>query len=320
VKQYRSPRLVTSMTYRFNDPRLEAIFARKQTNPATKPLEEAWERTTWRWIMSRHNFDLAVVAVLYIAAVLVAIVVIIGSGLMDNVDGFRTGLQIIFGTAVFGTFIELLRRTYDAAVKRLATIDLFTSEMLSIMRVFASSNIIGHFVRLYDELNVEGRTPPDAQTSPKEGSPSGFADVARKENYFSIFDKSSPDLASLDPAVVNDITAFYTFMKASRDATGAILLWKDVGYALSAKKEDVVNIVFLCFLMTMHGRIALERLTISEANRRIIDDIFAGVLLQCFFFLDHVVPKDDFRFPRIEQRRKECRELCSKHRYDFRLE
>jgi len=114
----------------FNDPKLQTIFLRVQT----KPIEEVWEPTTWRRIISGYNFDLGIAAVIYIFAIATAISVVLISGVMQRGSG--PGLQIILGTAVFGTFIELLRRTYDSAIKRLAAIDLFTSEILSIARIF----------------------------------------------------------------------------------------------------------------------------------------------------------------------------------------
>jgi hypothetical protein len=203
------------MAYSFKDPRLAPIFARRQKARLGGTVEDTWERTTWHRILSRHNFDLAFVAVVYLAAIGSAIAVVVRFGLLNSPNTTGQGLQILFGAAVFGTFIELLRRTYDTAVKRLSTIDLFTSEILSIMRVFAAGNIVGEFVRLYDKVDSgdpdTGRSAPSGSQPSEKSLQSGFADSARKENYFSIFDKNSSDLGSLDPAVVNDITAFYHF-------------------------------------------------------------------------------------------------------------
>ena len=81
----------------------------------------------------------------------------------------------------------------------------------------------------------------------------GFADSARKESYFSIFEKNSTELGSLGSATVNNVTAFYTFLKASRDATGALQLWEKPYYDVPQKKEDLVAIIHLCFLVTVHG-------------------------------------------------------------------
>lgn len=300
----------------FDDQRLKAIFHRRQTVDASRPIEDAWEPKTWRRILSGYNFDLGIAALVYALAIGIAIWVILTSGIGKKPGGLGAELQIIFGTAVFGTFIELLRRTYDAALKRLATIDLFTSEILSIMRVFASANIIGDFIRLYARTNAPVKSASDHVAAFGTGGV-GFADTARKEDYFTIFNNSASDLATLDSAVANDITAFYTFLKASRDATGAIQLWKSPEYEEADKRDDIVAIVYLCFLMSVHGQLGLEKLITSENNLRIANDIFAGVMLQCFHFLIYVLPKDDYRWRRIEQRRKRCEGFGLMFGYEF---
>jgi hypothetical protein len=309
---------------KFNDDILGAIFNRRQSRHVGAPLEDAWERTTWRRILAGYNVDLGIAAVIYLVAITIAISVIFGSHLTDTPQGFGTGLQIIFGTAVFGTFIELLRRTYDAAIKRLATIDLFTSEILSIMRVFASANIVGDFVRLYDRLEETGNVAVQMGNAPAEKTEGtgafGFADAARNEDYFTIFNANAADLASLDPAVVNDIAAFYTFLKASRDATGAMQLWKSPQYQMHDKRRDIIAIIFACFLMSLHGQQALEKLIASNNNREIANDIFAGVMLQCFAFLYYVIPATDFRWERIENRRQKCEGLRLLFSYEIPLE
>jgi hypothetical protein len=318
------------MSYQFNDPVLEAIFLRRQRVAPGRSLELEWEKTSWRRIFSRHNVDLAVGAVPYVIILAAAAVVIANYAISTpKVDGIP-GLPIIFGSAVFGAFFELLRRTYDAAVKRVATIDLFTSEMLSIMRVFAAANIIGHFARLYDkttkppELGMAAPPGPEPAatglpaTSLKDAAmPSGFADVARKESYFSIFERNAAELGTLDPAATNNITAFYTFLKSSRDATESIAKWQLPHYETFMKQEDVITVIYLCFLMTRHGMLALGTLTSSEKNLRIIDDIFAGVYLQCFHFLDHVVSPDDYRRWRVDERREVALRLARDYSYDL---
>ena len=300
----------------FNDVALQAIFERKQSTQVGAPLEEAWQRTRRHWIVSYHNADLAVVAAAYLLALVAAIVIVLSVEPKTSIA--TTGLQIILGTAVFGSFIELIRRTYDAAIRRMATVDLFASELLSIFRVFAAANIIGDFALLYDGLGLKPIRKGQLITAiAMNPVPKGFADVARSENYFNIFENNSAELGALDPAAVYDVTAFYTFLRASRDATGAIRLWKEEGYEIASKREDIVSIVYLCFLMTMHGQRALHRLVYSAENRAIVDDILSGVFLQCFSFLDHTLAADDFRRPRINQRRQVCTRLRKDYGYHW---
>ena len=308
------------MTYKFKNARLEEIYHRRQLAEPSQPplepqmpLEEAWKPTTWKWILSADNIDLLIIAGIYVVALALALAAI-DIGARSKALGATAAFQLIFSAAVFGTFVELLRRLQDTAAKRLAIIGLFTSEMLSVLRIFAAANIMGHFVRLYDRIgDVQLAAAPDDKNS---ALPSGFADTARSENYFSTFDNNSADLGLLKPSVVNDITAFYTFFRASRDATGALKLWKEDYYTPAMKRDDIVAIIYLCFLMSVHGRRALGHIVIPE-NRAIVDDIFAGVLLQCFAFLDFALAAEDFRKQRLNDRRASCADLQMQYRYEI---
>src|SRR5262249_963243 len=157
-------------------------------------------------------------------------------------------------------------------------------------------------VRLYDQfLRAEAGHETFAAMSnagtgegknPNPG-PTGFADTARRENYFSIFEKNASDIGFLDPGLVNDVTAFYTFLKGSRDATLVMNRWSESHYDYAKKKEDIIGIIYLVFLMMVHGKRSLDRLLKSSGNERFAEDIIAGIMLQCFFFLDRVMSDTD---------------------------
>jgi hypothetical protein len=119
---------------------------------------------------------------------------------------------------------------------------IFTSEILSIFRVFAAANIVGYFVYLYDR--IEHSTKVGGSESP---SPVGFADTARKENYFCIFERNSGELGTVDPSAVNDVTAFYAFLRAARDATRSIQLWKNPDYNSETMKADIIGVILFVF-------------------------------------------------------------------------
>jgi|HubBroStandDraft_4_1064222.scaffolds.fasta_scaffold171015_2 hypothetical protein len=300
------------MIHKFKSAELQTVFLRQQGVRTGEAIEKAWDATSkWRYALIKKNGDLILFSFFYLIIGAIIITVLIRGGLPIQGDAPR----VVFGAAVFGAFLELLRRIHDTAVKRLAIVDLFTSEIFNILRAFAAANIIGGFARLYDITDTEELAGPGNAT----GAPpaAGLAHSAGGENYFNIFQSSSPDLSLLDPSVVNDITAFYTFLKTARDATGAFRQWQDPRYSAAIKKEDIVTVVYLCFLMTVHGMLALEHIVVSRNNWDLIEDISAGVLLQGFAILDSVVPHEDFRRPRIEQRREHCAQLQQKYGYEF---
>ena len=65
---------------------------------------------------------------------------------------------------------------------------------------------------------------------------------------------------------------------------------------------------------------SLEQLLKSSGNEVIALDIVVGILLQCFYFLDHVMSQEDYRWPRLDQRRNDCRNIAERFGYKFGLE
>jgi len=203
-----------------------------------------------------------------------------------------TTLSIIFGTAVFGGYITLIAKLIETSQKRLGTIDLFVSEILSIGRVFLTTRIVPSFAGLYLDPKV---------------MPTGFADTSRSENYTLVFKKNSGDLGGLSSEAINNITAFYSFLKASRDATLSIRLWTNVDYTLEMKRDDILTIIYNCFLMAIHGRLALDELIgerratskteHTERNARLFyaREVFHTIELQCFLSLSSALKLDDPR-------------------------
>ena len=287
--------------------KLAAVITRKQNKPFGGPLEETWEPTSWRDMHARYNDDLSITALLYVGTFIAS--VFFGYEALSDKDKV---IPLLFSAALLGAFLELIRRTLDTAFKRLTMIDLFVAEIVSILRVFSAANIIGDFAAQY--LRVSDATASHSSTESDSGI--GFADSARKENYLTVFEKNSAELGALGSAVVNDVTAFWTFFKASRDATGAIANWAKANYSAQQKKEDLIAIIHLCFLMTLHGHEALKSLIPLNHKKNLehAEDILAGVQLQCFMFLDAVLP---IGRARLNQRRERCEILARRYQYAF---
>ena len=128
--------------YVFKDIVLGQIYKREQA-PTGQPLEKKWKRTTLGLIFFLHNKDLGALAATYLVVILVAFVLLLSAiPYVTSGDYVKTVLPLVLGTTIFGTFIELLRRIYDTAVKRLGIVDLFVSEMLSIARVLVAMNLL----------------------------------------------------------------------------------------------------------------------------------------------------------------------------------
>ncbi|WP_146166260.1 hypothetical protein [Trinickia symbiotica] len=248
-------------------------------------------------IASRHTKDILILFGSYLVLLLIVIASAIVAGVQNDF------LHSVVGATGLGVFVTLIRQSYELANKRLSAVDLFAGEVVSIGRVFAAGNIIGAFIGLY------------LQTGTGRWSPTGFGDVSRKENYFTVFEKTVDGLGPLGPEIVGNIASFYTFMKAARDATGVIGLWASEGYHVFQVRADIIDIVYLCFLQMIHGRRALSALIEANREKSVAENIFVGVELQCFGFLYNVLPPTDYRYAVISARRKGYFDLSREHGY-----
>lgn len=266
--------------------------------------ESAWgnsKRSIRSILHSRHTVGLEIFAGLVLLALLALAVMLIVS-FVNAPPETDTKVSEFLLPAVFIAAIQFIHATGS---KRRGAVDMITSEIITVARVLAAGNIIGAFIATYAKLEATG-----------DRRPSGFGDVARKENYFTAFDKNIETLGTLKRELVMNITAFYTFMKAARDATGAINLWKD-DYPVSRSKDDVVDIIYLCFLNLLHGHFAITALIEKDQQQRLhyAEDVFTGLEIQCFVFLMLVLADDDFRYKAVQGREERYRELACRFGY-----
>jgi hypothetical protein len=287
----------------FHDNRLQEIA---EINFVAHPYEKIRGNLTFLnnyRPFSSHNFDLLLLFIVYFivfsAAAVAALVAFHQKRVLAE--------QLIFGAAFFGGLTTIAAKLIENSQKRLATVDLFTSEILSIGRVFISSNIVGMFVHLFDELSkpnlVLEASSNGGLDAPLQIGPFGFADAARKESYFTIFEKNSTDLGPLSADIISDVTAFYTFLKASRDATGAMSLWKEPYYVNSMQRNDVISVLYNCFLMAIHGRLALNGLIEQDQRAKYASEVFNSIEVKCYCFLITVLQRFDQRYRILYERR-----------------
>lgn len=240
-------------------------------------------------VFSKHNRDLLITVVLF-SLLLISAALAAYRNLGDNP---ATATQLILGSAILGGFVTIANRALDAAQKRLAIADLFVGEISSIGRAFIAANIVGRFISLYAGISASPGTFKFA-----------LADASRKENYFSVFEKNCGDLGVLSSHIVEDVAAFYTFLKASRDATGALSKWNEDYYSDETKKRDLIGVIYCCWLMAIHGRKAITKIVENEHKADHMEARFLTIELQCFLFLDLVVPREDPRYSLLGTRRE----------------
>ena len=126
------------------------------------------------------------------------------------------------------------------------------------------------------------RTRAQARHAHVEDGPAGFADVPREENYFALFHGVIGNVANLHPRVVEAIVRYYTYLKMSRDAAGALKSWEKVTNP-TIRKLHVIYVVRLLSLSCLWGFVALWYLgqTATKADRELVASIENAVESVC---------------------------------------
>jgi hypothetical protein len=119
----------------------------------------------------------------------------------------------IFIGAIGALGCGVLAWTYQTGSARLGVVDLFACEIATLCRVAAVTDMVERYIDLF-------RTEPKmALTHRIDGDmPTNGARFTSQESYFPVFEAAVKDLQQLEADVVDNVTAFYTYMKVMRDS------------------------------------------------------------------------------------------------------
>jgi hypothetical protein len=140
-----------------------------------------------------------------------------------------------------------------------------------------------------------------------------------KEEYFPVFQSNSRDLQLLEASVVNDITQFYTYMKAQRDAQRRLAETKlpqtnnteikETGAQKSNVEADtdswrmvMLSVIYLTFLGYESARKAIGKLVEYQPARAERLIVILLTELKCFSFLRQHFEPGDLRRRRLDLR------------------
>lgn len=272
--------------------------------------------TVNRLFVSKPVKDLRLIIAFSLAGVAIAGAVGLGVSLAD---GFRhhklfsnLGSFGTFFAPVLGIFGAVLAWAYQAGSVRLGIVDLFACEIDTLCRVALVVDSVPRSIEAFEQT-LQGRN----------GASNAVATTRHftsEESYFPVFENNTGDLQSLEARVVINITAFYTYMKAVRDSTRALM---DMSAAsgqpdsrahktatLSPSQEAARNVIYMMFLGLESGRKAMKCLVQFEpelAERTIV--ILISELEAYGFLRDQFVDQKDIRYQRLQLRKADYEEL-----------
>jgi hypothetical protein len=283
--------------------------------------------TLFRFFRSKHVVDLKVIvtAALLIFVLLTGLLVVIGWADVSNsnkatsqqtVDFFKFFIGYLGPTLGVGGLI--VGWAYRSASARLGVVDLFACEISTLCRVGTIFDVGKIYIDQYNK-------PPKPHDG-KAQSPAPADQYVAEEHYFPVFDNNARDLQLLEALVVKNITEFYTYMKAIRDAQRKLaLIPPDTGGGATASgaKADatpwqagLADVIYLLFLGYESARKAGEDLIEFQPMAAETTITILLTELCCYAFLLGYFAPDDVRHARLKLRegyyRDEVPKLCDR--------
>jgi hypothetical protein len=285
-----------------------------------RQLSERKESSTFeRLKSSQHVADLrlifSVTLIIMIAASVLAVLFCFEHQVMTNWKAIKTGQdgwilpQLIFAAigdsgafigAVGAVGCGVLAWTYQTGSARLGVVDLFACEIATLCRVAAVVDMVPRYIALFragpgssEPLHtIDGDMPTDGR-------------FTSQESYFPVFESSVKDLQPLEAGVVDNVTAFYTYMKVMRDSLRKLAEIHPPADGSSGADEwrrAICNVIYMQFLGLESARKAIRDLVEFEPTEA--EDTFTILLseLVAYGFLREQFTGD------LKQRRLEARD------------
>jgi hypothetical protein len=217
-----------------------------------------------------------------------------------------------FVGAVWAVGCGVLAWTYQTGSARLGVVDLFACEIATLSRVAAVVDMVPHYVDL-----VHNGPHPAAHHGIDGKAPDDGTRFTSQESYFPVFDASVKDLQQLEADVVDNVTAFYTYMKVMRDSLRRLAEIQPPTQANPGHDDEwrraICNVVYMQFLALESGRKAINELVEFQPTRA--ENTFTILLSEivAYGFLREQF-KDDLRQRLLDARepyyRQRVPELC----------
>ena len=161
-------------------------------------------------------------------------------------SGPLMGALIAFGGGIIGW-------AYQAGSARLGTVDLFASEITTLCRVCTIVDLTRSYVKAYEaDLDPTDREAPNVSRRERVARfRSALSHFEASENYTPVFDQNAEDLQVLDARVVINVAAFYTYLKATKDALrylGKVAAPDAAGREHDAWHDALITVIYMQFL------------------------------------------------------------------------
>jgi hypothetical protein len=266
-----------------------------------------------RLAYSMHVEDLRWVASVTTFGAIILIITTIS--MYDKIPGNLGSLQI---GAILAGFCGIIAWCYQTGSARLGFVDLFACEVATLCRICTINGLVDTCINAYEVDTEHSQHDPKAVKAIRER----FTHFDSAEAYTPVFDGNAKELRSLKVKVVTNITAFYTYWKATRDAFRKLAKTPQIAADTSSNLEDdpwhrgMRNVIYMQFLTYESARKAIRDLIEFEPNKaENAITILVSELPSYRFLLKHF-PPHDVRRQRLELRLDRYRTVMPRIYYE----
>jgi hypothetical protein len=302
------------------------------TFPLIKSLRKYWgydqysAETFDRLIHSQHVKDLRWIAQVTLYAAVAAIAIIVTIQLEFRIPAKTTVkaaasaaaqaatetdtklLEILVPfqiSAVLAGLGAVIAWCYQTGSGRLGTVDLFACEITTLCRIWNVNDVIEHCIEAY---KFDENGAPTIDPDKIEAARTRFKRFDSLEGYTPVFDLNAKELRNLDVKVLTNVTAFYTYWKATRDAyrrlASVSAAWDEKAHDETPKAWDraMRNVIYMHFLACESARKAVRDLIEFEPSS--VENIITILLseLSAYRFLKGAYGARDVRRERLKLR------------------
>ncbi len=261
-----------------------------------------------RLVHSQHVKDLRWIAQIAVYAALTAILLIAALAykfrIAAQADAKLFEILVPFQiSAVLAGLGAVIGWCYQTGSARLGTVDLFACEITTLCRIWTVNEVVEHCISAY---KFEQHGTPTIDPDKIEAAIARFGRFDSMEAYTPVFDLNAKELRNLDVKVLTNVTAFYSYWKATRDAyrrlASVSAAWKAHEETLESWHSAMRNVVYMQFLACESARKAVRDLI--EFQPSSVENMITILLseLSAYRFLKRAFDEGDVRRERLELR------------------
>ncbi len=202
-----------------------------------------------------------------------------------------------------GGFIATCISLYEIGKRRFATVDLISMEILTIVRLLATSSFVHRTGRLYQEPSGDSSVHKNSGLAYRSEAAASFL---QGDHCFNLFHDNMKELGALNSNVVDYVTAFYTFLKSVKEQSKT---FNDYLAGAEEVDQEAVNthirlIMFLTDTLMSCAHRAFESLVESPVHKAAATRMSLVVAADANNFLYQIL-SDNHAMKRYTDKRRE---------------